>query len=134
MSGLMEFHQLKTFITVARIGNVTKAASELNTTPPSVSGHIKLLEEEFGVILFTRTSRGMKITSQGEILKSKANDILMASDEFNKTAHAFRNIVKGHLKLGINAEPDYLKISRTVKDIYKKHPGLNLEIIPSDTG
>ena len=130
----MEFHQLKTFITVARTCNVTKAASELNTTPPSVSGHIKLLEEEFGVILFTRTSRGMKITSQGEILKSRANDILMASNEFYKTAHAFRNIVKGHLKLGINAEPDYLKIPGTVKNIYKKHPGLNLEIILSNTG
>ncbi|MCK5099043.1 MAG: LysR family transcriptional regulator [Desulfobacteraceae bacterium] len=129
----MEFHQLKTFITVARTGNVTKAASELNTTPPSVSGHIKLLEEEFGVILFTRTSRGMKITPQGEILKSRANDILMASNEFYKTAHAFQNIVKGHLKLGINADPDCLKISESVKNIYKKYPGLNLEIIPSNT-
>ena len=129
----MEFHQLKTFITVANTGNVTKAASELNTTPPSVSGHIKLLEEEFGVILFTRTSRGMKITPQGEILKSRANDILMASNEFYKTANAFHNIVKGHLKLGINAEPDYLKIPESVKNIYKKHPELNLEIIPSNT-
>ncbi len=130
----MEFHQLKTFITVARTGNVTKAASELNTTPPSVSGHIKLLEKELGVILFTRTSKGMKITSQGEILKSRANDILKASSEFYETAYAFQNIVKGHLKLGINAEPDYLKIPETVKDIYKKHPGLNLEIILSNTG
>jgi len=129
----MEFHQLKTFITVARTGNVTKAASELNTTPPSVSGHIKLLEEEFGVTLFTRTSKGMKITPQGEILKSRANDILNAANKFNKTAHAFCNIVKGHLKLGINAEPDYLKIPGSVKNIYKKHPELKLEIILSNT-
>ena len=130
----MEFHQLKTFITVARTGNVTKAASELNTTPPSVSGHIKLLEEEFGVILFTRTSRGMEITSKGEILKSRANDILTASNEFYKTANTLQNIVKGHLKLGINADPDYLKIPEIIKNIYKKHPQLNLEIIPSNTG
>jgi len=130
----MEFHQLKTFITVARTGNVTKAASELNTTPLSVSGHIKILEEELGVILFTRTSRGMKITSKGEILKSRANDILRASNEFHKTADTLQNIVKGHLKLGINADPEYLKIPEIIKKIYKNHPHLNLEIIPSNTG
>ncbi len=75
----------------------------------------------------------MKITSQGEILKSRANDILTASNEFYKTANTLQNIVKGHLKLGINADPDYLKIPGIIRNIYKEHPQLNLEIIPSNT-
>ncbi len=51
----MEFHQLTSFVTVARTGNLTRAAAELNTTPPAVSTHIRQLEEELGLVLFTRT-------------------------------------------------------------------------------
>ncbi len=62
----MEFHQLTLFVTVARTGNVTRAAAEFNTTPPVVSTHIRQLEEELRLSPVTRTSKGMRRTSEGE--------------------------------------------------------------------
>jgi len=130
----MELHQLKTFVTVAKTGNVTKAAQELNTTPPSVSSHIKILENEFDITLFTRSSKGMEITSQGEILKEKAIKILESARDFYITAAGIQHRLKGQLRLGINADPNYLKIPLIIKEIFKKHAQLNLEIVPSNTG
>lgn len=130
----MELHQLKTFVTVAKTGNLTKAAQELNTTPPSVSNHIKMLELEVDVTLFTRTSKGMEITSQGKILREKAVRILEDTNDFYHTAAGIKHQISGTLRLGINADPDYLKIPLIIKDIFKNHSHLHLEIVPSNTG
>jgi len=130
----MEFHQLTSFVTVARTGNVTRAAAELNTTPPSVSIHIRQLEEELGLVLFTRTAKGMCLTSQGEGLEKKARDILLASNEMHALAKTLQQDIQGHVRLGINAEPTYLKIPDTIRALFRKHPGIRLEIITSSTG
>jgi DNA-binding transcriptional LysR family regulator len=130
----MEFHQLTSFVTVARTGNVTRAAAELNTTPPAVSIHIRQLEEELGLVLFTRTSKGMHLTSEGEGLEKKALNILLASDEMRVLAKTFQQEVRGHVRLGINADPNFLKIPSMIKTLFRKHPGIRLEIITSSTG
>ena len=45
----MELYQVETFIIVAREGNITKAAQKLHISQPSVSSHIKALENELGI-------------------------------------------------------------------------------------
>lgn len=130
----MELYHLKTFTIVAKMQNLTRAATKLNTTPPSISNHIKLLEEELGLKLFTRTSKGMELTSQGKPLLSKAQNILQESDEFFKIAETMQSDIQGHIRFGINADPEYLKIPETINSIYKKYPKLNIEILTSNTG
>jgi DNA-binding transcriptional LysR family regulator len=130
----MEFHQLTSFVTVARTGNLTRAAAELNTTPPAVSTHIRQLEEELGLVLFTRTAKGMRLTSQGQGMEKKARDILLASDEMQALAKTLQQEIRGRVRLGINAGPDFLKIPDTIRALFRKHPGIGLEIIISSTG
>ncbi len=130
----MEFHQLTSFVKVAKTCNVTRAASELNTTPPAVSNHIRQLEEELGLVLFTRTSRGMQLTSEGERIEKKAMDILLASTEMQNLAKTLQQDIQGHVTLGINSDPGYLKIPDLIKDLHHQYPGIQLEIITSSTG
>jgi DNA-binding transcriptional LysR family regulator len=68
MKGPMELYQLRIFLTIARTGNLTRAAERLNASQPAVSSQIKALEEELGVTLFARTPRGMELTQEGRIL------------------------------------------------------------------
>ena len=59
----MELYHLRTFITVAETGSVTQAARRLFMTPPSVTAHIKSLEDELQVQLFRRTAQGWELVS-----------------------------------------------------------------------
>jgi len=130
----MELHQIKSFVMVAQIGNLTRAAERLNTTPPSVSTHIRQLEEEFNVILFERTPKGMTLTLQGQALEQKARGILDTTQAFSMAAQKAGRQIMGNLKLGINSDPEYLKIQAIVHDLFLNYPHLNLEVAALNTG
>ena len=60
--------KLLTFIELSEVNSFTKAAKNLNLTQPAVSQHIKQLEQEYNVKLFNRTSNGLSLTKEGEIV------------------------------------------------------------------
>ena len=68
----MEQHlsQYKIFYEVARTGNISKAAKELYISQPAISKSISKLEENLGIALFSRNSRGVCLTMEGEMLYS----------------------------------------------------------------
>lgn len=64
----MELRQLKTFCTVARLLSFNQAAENLNYAQSTVSTQIRLLEAEFGVPLFDRLGKSVKLTEAGQML------------------------------------------------------------------
>lgn len=72
----MEFRQLKTFQAVARLQSFNGAASVLNYAQSTVSTQIKLLEEEFGVALFSRLGKKICLTEAGRMLMHYSQKIL----------------------------------------------------------
>lgn len=62
----MELRHLRSFLTLAQEQSFTKAADKLFTAQPSLSQHIKDLEQEVGVLLFDRSSRKVKLTQEGQ--------------------------------------------------------------------
>lgn len=58
----------KTFYYVAKTGSITQAASELSISQPAVSQSMKQLENLLGTKLFTRASKGVQLTAEGELL------------------------------------------------------------------
>jgi DNA-binding transcriptional LysR family regulator len=67
--------RLKTFMTVAKFKNFTRASEVLNITQPAVSQHIRFLEEEYEVKLFNREGKEVKLTEEGEILYKHSKEI-----------------------------------------------------------
>lgn len=130
----MEFYHLQSFLMVARTKNLTRAAEKLNTTPPSVSNHIKALEDELNLALFTRTPKGMEITPQGEALIKQAQGVIRATDQFFDTAKSLQGTLKGRIRFGINADPKILRIPETIQAMHQAHPDIRVEIIASSTG
>ena len=59
--------QLKAFHAVAQHGSFTKAAERLFLTQPAISDQVRKLEERFGVLLFHRNKRSVRLTDLGEI-------------------------------------------------------------------
>ncbi len=72
---------LKTFLAVARHGNVTRAAAEVHLAQSSVSDQLQTLEAELGAALFERTRGGLVPTPAGEALRPYAEEMLNLADE-----------------------------------------------------
>jgi DNA-binding transcriptional LysR family regulator len=70
--------QIQYFVTVAEEGHVGRAAQALRIAQPAVTRQIRRLEDELDTALFVRTSRGMRLTSSGELFLEHARAILGA--------------------------------------------------------
>ena len=93
---------LRTFLTVARHGNVTRGAEALHRTQSAVSIQIKRLEESLAARLFRREPRGVSLTEAGERLRAAAERIVGDLDE---TVQTFRADPTGGLvRVGIPEE------------------------------
>lgn len=77
----MDFKQLRSFVTVVELGSFTRAAERLYTSQPTISAHIRALEEELHERLFLRTTKSLEITKRGKELYDYAVHILTLQDK-----------------------------------------------------
>lgn len=125
----MDLYQLRTFLVVAAEKSITRAAQRLFTTPPSVSGHIKALEDEWGVALFRRTAKGMEITAKGEQLRLKAEATLLAAQDLANHATDLQGYLMGALRIGVNTSADALRVPKLVEHLQNRCPGVELRLV-----
>jgi len=130
----MELYQLRSFITVAAENHLTRAAEKLNTSQPAVSAHIKALEEEFGLPLFVRTAKGMQLTAAGKLLCTKAQKILQDVDELTGLGENLLNQPTGILRIGLNRNAEFLRISPLYKQLRDNYPNLEIVLHQSISG
>jgi DNA-binding transcriptional LysR family regulator len=130
----MELHQLRSFVAVAEESGVTPAAKRLFSTPSAVSTHVKAIEQELGVTLFGRTSRGMELTDVGRELLERARETLRSASELAHAAARLQNRVSGRVVLGTNASAELLRLADVVRGLERRHPDLELELRPTDSG
>ena len=72
----MDLRHMRTFVTVAELGTVSKAALRLRIAQPALSRHISDLEQELGFKLFDRVGRRLLLTGEGEQLLSDCRGLL----------------------------------------------------------
>lgn len=130
----MELYQLRTFVAVAEEGNFTRAGKRVHATQPAVSAHIKALEEELGVRLFDRITRGVELTQAGAELVQDAIEVLAAADTLQARAVTLGGEVSGTLAIGLCAEPDYLMVTDLLSHVSDQFPKLNLKLMQSPSG
>src|SRR5918997_851557 len=88
----MELRRLHYFVVVAEELSFNRAAQRLHISQPPLSNQIKRLEEELGVLLFKRSSRGVRLTDAGELLLEEARRIFI---QLEQTARMFERVGSG---------------------------------------
>ena len=124
----MDIYQLKTFITIAREGSITRASDSLHLSQPAVSSHIKSLEDEIGFALFERNARGMSLTEKGARLLVKAELVMAAQHEFLVEAKHLRQQAGGKLRLGSNRAPSALILGKLLTQLAEKFPDIDVQL------
>jgi DNA-binding transcriptional LysR family regulator len=95
----MDLRRLRTFITVAEQGTVSKASLRLRVAQPALSRQISFLEEELGVRLFDRVRRRLVLTGEGEQLLDDCRAVLGAVDSLGERAQSLRRGDRGILRV-----------------------------------
>lgn len=116
------------FYAVANAGNISKAAKELYISQPAISKSIQKLEDSVGVRLFERSSRGVTLTSEGELLYShvkSAFETLSLGEEKLRRSIA---LGVGHLSIGVSSTLCKYILLPYLKDFIKKYPHINISI------
>ena len=130
----MDLRALRSFVTVAREGNVSRAAEALLLTQPAISLQMKRLSEATGLTLFTRTARGVDLTSDGAAMLVKAEQVLAALDEFHQAARRMRGTVRGTLRLGTVIDPDFIRLGQFLHAIIAAAPDLRTQLTHGMSG
>ena len=116
---------LRTFEAAARHLNFTRAADELGLTPAAVSHQVKEIEDQLDLVLFTRTSRTMRLTEAGNVLHEASIDAL---DLLNRAVSRARKMTRGTalLKVTLDAQFATKWLMRRVDDFRQQKPGIEL--------
>ncbi|MGX5825852.1 transcriptional regulator GcvA [Mesorhizobium sp. 43Arga] len=116
---------LRTFEAAARHLNFTRAADELGLTPAAVSHQVKEIEDQLDLVLFTRTSRAMRLTEAGNVLHEASIDAL---DLLNRAVSRARKMTRGTalLKVTLDAQFATKWLMRRIDDFRRQRPGIEL--------
>lgn len=124
----INFEMYKVFCSVAKNKNITKAANELLISQPAITQTIKKLEEQIGYKLFYRNSKGVTLTTHGEILYKDIED---AVDKLNTCQSSLEsNLEKNNSVIRIGGGSTLLKYNAldAFKEYKKKYPNIKIII------
>jgi DNA-binding transcriptional LysR family regulator len=119
---------LRYFTSVARHGSIREAAEELHIAQSALSRQVQKLEEEFGIPLFERHARGVRLTSAGEIFLRHAQSNLRQVERMRSELDALKGLRCGMVNVrSIESLVPHL-LPRAVTRFSERHPGIRFEI------
>ena len=127
--------ELKTFIAVTEYKNFTKAAEAINLSQPSVSLHIKHLEEYFCTTLIQRSvkQKSIHITEAGYLLYEKAKQMIKLIDHTKEALLDYEHALRGRLRIGASFTIGEYFLPAFLGQFTRKYPDLELEIYIENT-
>ena len=129
----MDIHHLKIFISVYKHKSFTRASEELHISQPTISEHIKNLENSLHCKLFDRLGRSIMPTAEAEVLYPKALQILVDLDQIQEEISAAGTGVKGKLIIGASTIPGAYILPRLAYTFKKQYPDVAFEILIEDS-
>jgi DNA-binding transcriptional LysR family regulator len=117
---------LRTFLAVANSLSFTRAAQQLGLSQPTVSQHVRRLEEAAGRILLRRDTRTVALTDNGEAMAGFARSILAAHDE--AVSYFTGSAMSGRLRFGAADELALSELPTILRDFRQLNPRINLEL------
>ncbi|MBF0205049.1 MAG: LysR family transcriptional regulator [Desulfamplus sp.] len=129
----MDLWQLKVFVSVVNQKSFSKAGDAVFLSQPTVSSHIKDLEDYFRCRLIDRLGREAIPTKAGEMLYDYAKKLLALKEEAESSVSAFLGNAKGSLVIGGSSIPSTYIIPKILRGFITKYPDISLSVITGDT-
>ena len=124
----MEIRVLRYFLTVVREESITRAADVLHITQPTLSRQIAQMEEELGVRLFNRGTRKIELTSEGLLLRRRAEEILELVSKTERELVFQDEAVEGVVSVGCGDLSAVQLLSELIRDFHARYPAVSFDL------
>jgi len=119
---------MKTFVRVAEAGSFSAVASESGTTQSAVSKQVAALERELGAKLFSRTTRSISLTDEGERYFESARRLVSEVEEAEASVRKAANQMTGWIRVAASVGFGRLKLMPIVKAFMAAHPQVKIDL------
>lgn len=130
----MDLRQLRYFVAIAEEASLSAAARRLNVAQPALTAHVQRLEQEVGVPLLLRTSRGVRPTESGALLAGEARAILRQVDELRETLRRQAASPRGQAAVGIPTTLAPILTVPLIEAVTSRFPEISLRIVEGLSG
>ncbi|WP_039044071.1 LysR family transcriptional regulator [Sporosarcina sp. ZBG7A] len=131
MIGKLDLYRI--FNVVSANKSFSKAAQELYMTQPAVSQAISKLEKELDILLFHRTSKGVVLTNEGELLNEHIKSALGIINAAEDKLLEFKSLKTGQLRIGVGDTISRYFLLPYLEKFHKGYPGIKLNILNGTT-
>lgn len=133
MAGV-ELRHLRNFVAIAEEGSITRAAERLWLAQPGLSAQVRRLEQELGVQLLERHTRGVELTDAGELFLERARVTLAAADDALSTGRDLAAGVVGNLVIGLSVATRCSLADELLEQFAGARPGVEVTVVQSVCG
>jgi len=125
----VEMHQVRYFLTLCQELNFTRAAEKCNVAQPALTRAIKLLEDEFGGLLFHRERARTHLSELGQAVRPYLEEVQLQSQQAKRLATSFIELKGTPLKLGIMCTIGPSNFVGLLTNLQAQYPGIELQIM-----
>jgi len=123
----LEIRQLKTFMSIVKLGNFSQAAQFLGYTQSTVTTHIQLLEKELNTVLFERFGHQLMLTTDGERLYDYAERITKLAEDAKNELEQFE-VPRGPIIIGMPESLCVYRLTELLKEYASLYPDVELKL------
>ena len=124
----------KLFVLVAQLGSLTKAAVVLDSRQSAISTQISQLERECGGRLFSRTGRGVVLTSLGEAVLPRVQALLREAEQLGEDIVGSSRVPSGEVRVGVVSSTSYPLVNQLYRVVRERYPKVRLQIFEGFSG
>lgn len=129
----LDLHKLRVFAAVAEHEHYSRAAAALGISQPALSVHVRDLERYWGVTLFEREGRNVRLTDTGRLVQNYARRILALAVELDQEIDDLRGLHSGQLSLGASTTIGAYLLPATLGIFQKRYPGIGVAVDIANT-
>lgn len=129
----LDIRQLRYFLAVAAERSFTRAAEQLNMSQPPLSRRIQELEAEFGMPLFDRESRPLRLTPAGQVLHEQASEVVRRLTQLHETMQRFAATEQPRFVIGLVPSTLYARLPEIISRFREVAPGIDLSLAEMNT-
>ncbi|QRM35152.1 LysR family transcriptional regulator [Microvirga sp. VF16] len=125
----MKLDQLRYFLEAVQCGSISAAARKVHLAQPAFSTHIKALEDELGVQLFERSTKGVRLTDAGERLSRGAQSLFRHVDQVREETINAANELAGEVRIVLASSVASLLAGKLFWETRQTYPHIRLVIL-----